>query len=493
MIRTRICLYVLLLTPFLVYSQTIFHEYGFRDDYANLREAREEPSKIVHRQASQGRPLGGALVETTFNVVNDVTRLPLMRFLGVALLTLLAIALWRQLFQSGWSEIEAAAIGLGLVLLPAGQVMASWASGWPLVLALLLAVAGFSAIETELERGGLKRVVALLGGCLIYSLAAFIYQANAFFALVPIVAVLLVRSGRESLTDRKWCAIHLAALGIGVGFSYLVVRMMFNNGVFIESGRLRLEPELFTKLVWFFWQPLPDALALYALRDNFNVGAGMFWGAVVVVVAVLAFAWRTGMKAEATLGRRWALSALAAPFLAHGFNLFSADRTPGYRTLFPLAGLVLVLVIFGLRSLRTTGHLKLPVYYGALALLVAVAAWTAFQNSVGLIAEPQGNEWELFQNAVNRTSFKAGTKVYCVLARPDDRSTDRSFADEFGAITAGTDEAASEMFKAAMRDRYGAKLPKGVSFTFASGLDEPARGAYDLVIDVRKLKTLRAR
>lgn len=492
MIRTRICLYVLLLTPFLVYSQTVFHEYAFRDDYASTREAREEPSKIVHQMASQGRPLAGALVETTFNVVNDITRLPLLRFLSVALLTLLGIALWRQLFQSGWSEIEAAAIGLGLVLLPAGQVMASWASGWPFVLALLLAVAGFSAIETELERGGLKRMVALLGGCLIYSLAAFIYQENAFFAIVPIAAVLLVRSGRESLTDLKWCAMHLAALGLGVAFSYLVVRMMFSNGVFHETGRLQLETNPLTKLGWFFWQPLPDALALYALRDDFNLGAGIFWGAAVLVVAVIGFGWRTGVKTDAALGRRWALCALAAPFLAHGVNLISAERTAGYRTLFPLAGLVLVLVVFTLRSLRTTGRLKLPAYYGALAVLVGVAAWTAHRNSLGLIAEPQGNEWELVQNAVNRTSFKAGTKVYCVLARPADRSTDRMFSDEFGAITASTDVAAKEMFKAAMRDRYGAKLPKGVSFTFASGFDEPARGAYDLVVDMRKLKTLRA-
>lgn len=492
MMRTRICLYVLLLTPLLVYSQTIFHEFAFRDDYANTREAREEPSKIVHRMASQGRPLCGALVETTFNVMNDVSRLPLLRFLSVALLTLLGIALWRQLFQSGWSEIEAAAIGLGLVLLPAGQVMASWASGWPLVLALLLSVAGFSAIETELERGGLKRMVALLGGCLIYSLAAFIYQENAFFAVVPIAAVLLVRSGRESLTDFKWCAMHLAALGIGVGFSYLVVRMMFSNGVFIESGRLRIESDLFAKLGWFFWQPLPNALALYALRDDYNVGAGLFWGAVVLVLAVIGFAWRIGVKADAALGRRWAISALAAPLLAYGVNLVSAERTAGYRTLFPLAGLVLVLVVFALRSLRATGRLKLPAYYGALAVLVGVAAWTAHQNSLGLIAEPQGNEWELAQNGVNRTSFKADTKVFCVLARADDRSTDRMFADEFGAITAGTAEAAKEMFKAALRDRYGAKLPRGVSFTFAAGYDEPAGGAYDLVIDMRKLKTLRA-
>jgi hypothetical protein len=31
MIRTRICLYVLLLTPLMVYWQTVFQDYGLRD------------------------------------------------------------------------------------------------------------------------------------------------------------------------------------------------------------------------------------------------------------------------------------------------------------------------------------------------------------------------------------------------------------------------------------------------------------------------------
>ena len=57
MIRTRICLYALILAPLAVYWQTVFEDFGFRDDYAHLRESREEPGKIVKFTASQGRPL----------------------------------------------------------------------------------------------------------------------------------------------------------------------------------------------------------------------------------------------------------------------------------------------------------------------------------------------------------------------------------------------------------------------------------------------------
>ena len=37
----------LVLLPLLVYGNTIFHRYGFRDDYAIIREAREEPGTVL--------------------------------------------------------------------------------------------------------------------------------------------------------------------------------------------------------------------------------------------------------------------------------------------------------------------------------------------------------------------------------------------------------------------------------------------------------------
>ena len=52
----------------------------------------------------------------------------------------------------------------------------------------------------------MKRVIALLGGCMIYAAASLIYQANVLFALVIVAAVLLVRTGREPLSDAWWCA-----------------------------------------------------------------------------------------------------------------------------------------------------------------------------------------------------------------------------------------------------------------------------------------------
>ena len=495
MIRTRLCFFVLLLTPLAVYWPTIFSEYGFRDDYAHAREVREEPGKLVRFTASHGRPLYGALLETSFSVMSEIENLKWLRLAGVLLLTVVGLALWRQLQQSGWGEIEAGVIGLGITLLPAAQVTASWAMSWPQALALLLALAGFSAIETEIERGGLKRTIALLGGGMIYALTGLIYQSNALFALVPVAAVLLVRSGREPASDLRWAATHVSALLAGLLASYLAVRLLFSNGIFHESARMQIETNPFTKLAWFLWQPLPNALALYALRDDFSVWANVVVGlAALLTGGVIWFCYKLELtRSGAKVKMRFIVCLAVLPFLAHVVSLMAAERSTAYRTLFALSGLVLVLLVQGLRSLRVAGRIKPVAYHGALGLLVLTAVLTAHFNAHGLIAEPQSNEWEIVSGAVRRTSFTTATRVYLITPAPGDRMTTRVFGDEFGSFSSDSDWVPKEMFKAALYERFVEKLPPGSSYTFASGREVPDAKAYDLVIDMRKLKELRER
>jgi hypothetical protein len=493
MIRTRLCLYILLLTPLAVYWPTIFHDYGMRDDYSFIRESREEPGKIVKFAASHGRPLYGALLETTYGVIDDVAELPWLRLTTVCLLTVLGLALWRQLYQSGWTEVDAAAIGLGVTLLPAAQISAGWAVAWPYGLALLLSIAGFSAIETELERGGLKRFVALLGGCMIYALSALIYQSDALFAVVPIAAVLLVRTGREPMSDFKWLCHHVGALVVGLVGSYFMVKALFANGVFHESVRMQLETNPFTKIGWFLAYPLPNALGLFALRDDFNNGAVVFWGAVVVITIVIVMGFRLTAKGTGSLlSRKWVWCVIILPLIGHGVSLAAAERSVAYRVLFPMSGLVLVLTVYGLRVLATARGVKPLAHYITLGLLAAGAAVVASRQTFLLVAEPQGYEWDMIRTAVLRVNFSKPVKVYVITPTLDDRSTNRVYRDEFGSLSSDSDWTPKEMFKAALHDRFANKLPKGGSYTFASGRQVPAENAYDVVIDMRKLKQRKA-
>jgi len=487
--RTRICLMVLLFAPLLVYWNTTFADFGLRDDYANSREAREEPSKLVRFTASHGRPLYGALLETSLVNLDEIGHLWLLRLASVFLLTILGVALWRQFYHSGWSEIEAAAIGLGIVLLPGAQVVTSWAITWPHAVALLLALAGFSAIEAELERGGLKRAIAVTGGAMIYGLAAIIYQSNALFAVVPLAAILLVRVTRGSSSDFRWCLIHFSSLFAGLLGAYLLVGALFANGIFHPSARMQLETNPFTKLVWFFSNPLPNALALYALRDDHNVGAVAFWCSALAVAGLIFWGCRAEIKRVGiTARRRIVVCTVALPFLAHLVSLAAAERAVGYRTLFALSGLTIVLVVYALRCLLAADKIKLVAYHAGLIGLVVVAGVTAHFNPLTLIALPQSCEWDLMHAAVMRADFPKASKIFIVIPSQSDRATERVFSDEFGSVTSDSDFEPKEMFKAALHERYQGKPPKGLNCVVSLGRELPAAGDYDLVIDMRKYK-----
>jgi len=415
-----------------------------------------------------------------------------IRLTTVALLTILGIALWRQLYQSGWTEIEAAVIGLGVTLLPAAQVEAGWAIGWPHVLALLLSLAGFAATEAELERGGMKRTIAMIGGGLIYALATLIYQSNALFALVPIVAILLVRDGREPATDRRWTIIHLAVLFAGMLAAFLLVKFLFSTGIFHPAERFRFETNPFTKLVWFFWEPLPNALGLYFLRDDNNVGFVLLIVAILIVGTLIAYGYRNVVEVKKSMvKKKWQLCLLIAPFVAHAVSFAAGERSVGYRTIFALSGLVLMFLVFALRTLLASGRLQLTAYYIGLIVLTLTAAITAHLNVTTLIAQPQNYEWELVRGAVMRADFKKPNRVYLIRPTSADRSTDRTFVDEFGAVSADSDWVPQEMFKAALHERFPKKLPAGGSYTVASGREVPNEKDYDLIIDLRKLKQRR--
>ena len=75
----------LFLVPLVAYWPATFHDYGLRDDYSNLREAHEEPGKIMGFCASHARPIYGWLLQSTYGQTSSVQDLQWMRF-GASLL-----------------------------------------------------------------------------------------------------------------------------------------------------------------------------------------------------------------------------------------------------------------------------------------------------------------------------------------------------------------------------------------------------------------------
>ena len=204
----------LLILPLLVYWPTVSHEYGFRDDYAHLREVRERPGWLMQLTTSNGRPVYGAVLEASLRDVYEVPELEALRLASTVLIGFVGLLLWWHLRRSGWTETQAAALGAAVTLLPGAQVVVGWAIAWPIALGLVAAVAGFALVDRGLQRRGRAASwVQVAAGSGLYFVAGLTYQTSALFAVMPLAAVLLVaRRHARARADAKWVVAHIGAL-----------------------------------------------------------------------------------------------------------------------------------------------------------------------------------------------------------------------------------------------------------------------------------------
>jgi hypothetical protein len=490
-VRKPIYLALFLLVTLAVYWPTVFHEYGFRDDYAHLRESREIPEHLIRFTASYGRPIYGALLVASVSPLGgEVANLQWLRLGAVFLLALVGVVLTRLLLHAGWSAFESAAVAMSIAMLPAAQVTVGWSIAWPLVLSLLLALGGFAATDAALARTGWKRLGAWTAGFGAYLAAGLIYQPSALFFAVPLAAALLLRT--ETARARLvWSGAHLATALGSLAMGFVLMRIVFALGLLRQAGVFGFETDPFAKLLWFLSVPVANSLGLFVLRDRFDTPL-VFWLVVLFVVALIAvgFCWRVN---RAPIDRWTAMFCLfALPFVAFAVNLAAALRVPSYRTTYGLAGLVVVFVVYSLRNLRAAGSISRNAHYVALGVMLISGAVAANRHAYTLIAQPQGFEWQIMLDAALRMPLKSDMKVYVIRPSIEDRATQRLFADEFGSLSSDTDWAVVEMFKCALRRRFPAGLPEGVAYTLTSGEAAPRDGAFDLVIDMRKLARHRA-
>ncbi len=487
--RERLLYLAFFVFPLAAYFPALTSEYGKAGDYAMLRAAHGSGVSSAPATGGSGETvMYQALLDSSFKLAPTVSDLWRVRMLSVLLLALLGILIWRQLDTSGWPEVDAAAVGLLIILLPAAQVLAGWALAWPRVLALLFTVAGFAAVETELEAGGLKRAVAMLGGVFIYALAAMIRPELTFFALVPLGAILLFKIKKSPSTQnpKTWLTLHARVLAAGFFAGRLLEHWASGDALASLAGAK-------AAAVWFFRDALPNSLALCALRDDFNTGAWYFWIVAPAVAACVYGAFRLEQELEGEKARfKAAVCMLVLPGLFFaGLMLVGALKPTGYRDAMPLAGLIAVALLAAWRTILRGKRIKAWMHSAGLAAVIGLATFLAQLNVRTLIAEPQTVEWELMKSGVAFVSFKTKLRVHLITARVEDRTTQRRYGDEFGPVSSRQAAVAREMLEIAVSEKYAGVLPKGGSLEVTVGGDTPGPGTYDVLVDMRKLKNWR--
>jgi hypothetical protein len=492
-VRAWLLTAVLFLVPLATYWPATFHDYGLRDDYSNLREAHEEPGKVLQFCASHARPIYGWLLQSTYGQTSSVQNLQWMRLLASLLLGAVSLVMYRGLRSLGWSFNSSLCVAVLLALVPSSQVIAGWAVGWPYAATTLLAIGAFFGAQSALDNGlrfGAMRAAgqwAVPLGLLVIS--ALMYQPSAMFYVVPLAAALIANRRRNLTKTARWLAIHITLLVSALGIAYGTMTALYAAKVFVKSGRIAFEHHWADKISWFLNEPLPNALSMFVLNDN-NRRDHLFYigGAALAGVILIAGAWLEWRRYGRSRGLVWVAGLLGLPVLAFLVSLVASERYATYRTILAMTAVLLCFVV------ASVGALTERWSDGARKALVAAcitAAVLAAQHHVyALIAVPQGNEWQLIFSGAKQVRLDGHSKprIFAIASSPADISTATIYHDEFGSLSSNSEWVPKEMFKRAMHDLHPEISNVETRYDFTNGYRLPTGQHYDVIIDMHGLR-----
>ncbi len=484
---------VLFLIPLVTYWPVTFHDYGLRDDYSNLREAHEEPGKVVSFCASHARPIYGWLLQSTYGQAGTVQNLQWMRFFASLLLGAISLVMFRGLRALGWSMGSSLFVTVMLALIPSAQVIASWAVGWPYAAAALLAVGAFFTLEGSFAMGlrtaNRRAVGQSVIGLSLLVVSALIYQPSAMFYSVPLAGGLIAHRHRGFAATMRWLCVHFGFVAAALGIAYSTMATLYSMGVFVKSGRVAFEQHWFDKIVWFLQEPLPNALSMFVLNDNNHRDHWLYCGCAALVAAILAaggyLEWR---RHGWSRGLVWLTGLVTLPLFACAVSLVASERYATYRTILALTAVLLCFLVTSLHAMTehwNAGNRKLLA-----TILVAAAFFTAQHHAYALIAVPQGNEWQLIVEGAQRVRLNSATRprIFAVASTPADISTASIYHDEFGSLSSNSEWVPKEMFKRAMHDLHPEIANIDSRYDFTTGPKLPPGQHYDVIIDMHRLR-----
>jgi hypothetical protein len=486
---------MLFLVPLVTYWPATFHDFGLRDDYSNLREAHEEPGKVIKFCASHARPIYGWLLQSTYGQTDSVQDLQWMRFTASLLLGALSLVSFRGLRALGWSFSTSLSFAVLLALIPSAQVMAGWAVGWPYVATALLAFGAFFTVEGALAVGlsaGPGRAVAqwlVATGLMV--VGALIYQPSALFYVVPLAGALIVQRHRTLMQTARWAAIHLGFVVGTLGLAYCVMTVLYATGVFVKSGRVAFEHQWGEKLGWFLHETLPNGLSMFVLNDNNHREHALYiGGAAIVGMLLLAGAYREWRRYGHARGIVWLSGLLGLPVFACAVSLIASERYATYRTILAMTAVLLCFLVASIRALTESwgqsGRRMLAI------IAVSIAFFTAQHHVYALIAVPQGNEWQLIMAGAKHVHLDGShPRIFAIASTPADISTATIYHDEFGSLSSNSEWVPKEMFKRAMHDLHPEIANLDARYDFSSGPNLPVDQRFDVIIDLHRLRQFR--
>ena len=380
-----------------------------------------------------------------------------------------------------------------IATLPSSQVYAAWATTAFFPYSALISGAAFILAERGFKSRRYFPKIAFGAGASFALLAALrIYQSTAMFFWV-FAAVTVLKPDTE-IHDilRRICWYGLLVMaGLSLGF---VVYALASYLYIDELARGGLVQDIPRKIVWFFRDPLPNAMNFFSLSPaHWFLPAGVpfvdrLHRAVNIAVAGSMFLFvlvGLGLYFQGSFKERlWKLgTAVSLLPLSYVPQLVAVHRSAVYRGLLSLASLLVVYMFLAFRGYAQRrprlSPIGMNVGIGSIALACALLATS---NVRTYFVTPQVRDLEALRTQLASENLANARSIY--LIRPNWRDTLAPLVryDEFGARSSASWAARSMVFLL-LREIAPEQVHLPVTVVSA---DDPLEPPPDsLVIDMR--------
>jgi hypothetical protein len=273
--------------------------------------------------------------------------------------------------------------------------------------------------------------------------------------------------------------------------AYALIRVVFALGLLPMSKRIAFELHPLGKLLWYARNALPNGLALLVLNDFQGRTAPYYQLAVGAMIVLLTTGGilvgkRRGWL-EATV---WYGGLVVLVIGAYAINLVASERWCSYRTIYPVVGVLLIFMAASMEVLGESVHVIRKCRFFFASTLLIVAAVLARKQLYELIGVPQHKEFRLVEQQMEKLDLTRDQRVYVITPTPAIAPARLSYSDEFGSLSTDSDWVPKEIMKHIFREKYPTQ-PYCPSFDhMISGEKPPPDGRYDVVIDLRSLRTM---
>jgi hypothetical protein len=472
----------------LVYSPVLFITYGFTDDFSLLGDSiLNEYRETSIFQIGMGRPLNALIHKLVLSIADNIQELAYVRLLAIAGIATIAWSLYRTFMTAGWPRIQAIPMAVIICCMPPYQLSASWATTFPRILAVLLAIGAFQIISNGFSKNSfLPKILSSCAGVAVLVIASTIYQPDLTFFLVPMAIILFIPSGQKNFGQKlKFFLCCIIVFTVGLGLAYVTLKILTYYSPSHGTMRTALTIDIVGKIGWYLSEPLRASLNLISLKQS-TLPAVLI--SLFICTGLLLY-YRGNLKER--LGMLM-LAILLVP-LSYLPNLLVAENWGAYRTQLSMTTLITIYFLFSVHG--WLGHLPFPTEiqsavrkWGSpffMGLLALVACFSASYHVTVYFALPGNIELRFLKSQLVQTELSAVKRILVI--RPDSRDSIAPGItfDEFGLLSTYPPWTPEPMIRLMLRDMNLDYMKVEIKSCTADELVDTPEGT--MVIDMRNI------